>query len=411
MLRKTFRKLVTASALAAVAIGATPASALVIQLNNLGGVEVGTNAYAGFTAAARFFETMITNDVTVKLNVGFSTLGPNILGSTQSATNVAYVGDVLPRLTATGNSALDAIASANLPNTRPSGFVGGKALDAIISGAKADGSGVALPLTRVLDLDASGNNSAFSANTSLLKGLGFATTYSNGTGGLTNNATIKADGAVRFSDQFAFDFDPTNGITAGQFDFIGIAIHEIGHALGFRSGVDTYDVNTGFTGNLNNFAIMSIWDIFRYSSQSAALGINDWAIGGNPYFSIDGGDTIFNGNAFFSTGQTFGNGRQASHWLDNPPSPTVLGILDPTAARGQQLVFDTLDLSAFDAMGWNVRYDVLKYSGKSFSTAVIPGLTSAAVPEPASWAMMIAGFGLAGAALRRRKTTVKFAIA
>ena len=32
-----------------------------------------------------------------------------------------------------------------------------------------------------------------------------------------------------------------------------------------------------------------------------------------------------------------------------------------------------------------------------------------AVPEPASWAMMIAGFGLAGAAMRRRATEVAFA--
>ncbi|WP_254602811.1 PEPxxWA-CTERM sorting domain-containing protein [Sphingomonas bacterium] len=32
-----------------------------------------------------------------------------------------------------------------------------------------------------------------------------------------------------------------------------------------------------------------------------------------------------------------------------------------------------------------------------------------AVPEPATWAMMIGGFGLAGAALRRRRTSVAFA--
>ena len=31
------------------------------------------------------------------------------------------------------------------------------------------------------------------------------------------------------------------------------------------------------------------------------------------------------------------------------------------------------------------------------------------VPEPASWAMMVSGFGLAGAAMRRRKTSVAFA--
>lgn len=34
------------------------------------------------------------------------------------------------------------------------------------------------------------------------------------------------------------------------------------------------------------------------------------------------------------------------------------------------------------------------------------GLSS--VPEPASWALMIAGFGLAGGALRRRMTKVAF---
>ena len=33
----------------------------------------------------------------------------------------------------------------------------------------------------------------------------------------------------------------------------------------------------------------------------------------------------------------------------------------------------------------------------------------AAVPEPASWAMMVAGFGLAGATMRRRRSAVRFA--
>jgi PEP-CTERM motif len=37
------------------------------------------------------------------------------------------------------------------------------------------------------------------------------------------------------------------------------------------------------------------------------------------------------------------------------------------------------------------------------------GLTGTSVPEPASWAMMLGGFGLVGSAMRRRK--VRFAIA
>lgn len=36
--------------------------------------------------------------------------------------------------------------------------------------------------------------------------------------------------------------------------------------------------------------------------------------------------------------------------------------------------------------------------------ALLDGVSLAAVPEPTTWAMMIAGFGLAGASIRRRKT-------
>lgn len=50
-------------------------------------------------------------------------------------------------------------------------------------------------------------------------------------------------------------------------------------------------------------------------------------------------------------------------------------------------------------------------SGNFISSSVVP--TVAAVPEPASWAMMIGGFGLIGGAMRRRQrnvaTTVRFA--
>lgn len=44
----------------------------------------------------------------------------------------------------------------------------------------------------------------------------------------------------------------------------------------------------------------------------------------------------------------------------------------------------------------------------NIAEAAIPPVT-AAIPEPVTWAMMIAGFGLVGAAMRRRSTKVKFA--
>ena len=41
--------------------------------------------------------------------------------------------------------------------------------------------------------------------------------------------------------------------------------------------------------------------------------------------------------------------------------------------------------------------------------SVTLGALAGAIPEPATWAMMIGGFALAGAGLRRRATTVRFA--
>lgn len=54
---------------------------------------------------------------------------------------------------------------------------------------------------------------------------------------------------------------------------------------------------------------------------------------------------------------------------------------------------------------------LLTISGHSYGNAQYGGNTSfntAAVPEPASWAMMLVGFGLMGAAMRRPRTAVSF---
>jgi len=47
--------------------------------------------------------------------------------------------------------------------------------------------------------------------------------------------------------------------------------------------------------------------------------------------------------------------------------------------------------------------------GKDLSHLVFFGSPNSAVPEPATWAMMIGGFALAGVAMRRARTAVSFA--
>jgi len=66
-----------------------------------------------------------------------------------------------------------------------------------------------------------------------------------------------------------------------------------------------------------------------------------------------------------------------------------------------------------DEYRWNVRIDSDdgSWSLNRYETMLLVGdkaSLTAAVPEPASWALMIAGFGLAGTVLRRRRMQVAF---
>lgn len=389
--------LLASAALFAVPLATTPASALTIVLTDDGGggVVEGTGAFNAFSAAARFWESVFTNDATVNLTVGFRSLDPGVLAQAGSARTDVDVGTFMNALAATGTTNLD--ATAVLPTLGASTIGATGAVDAIISGPRPDGTGVALPLERVLDNDGGANNSILWANNSVLKAVGL----------LGDDGS--SDAAITFSSNFQFDFNPTDGIDAGAFDFVGIAIHEIGHALGFVSGVDIYDINTGFGGDIGQFGLFSALDLFRYSNESAAQGALDWAVGGHEdpdtasFFSLDGGATNLFGDAFFSTGSQNGDGRQASHWRDVGFGETQRGIMDPTFGRNQEGIITGLDLAAFDAFGWNLNYDVLADPGRTFNTK---DLEVSAVPEPATWAMMIGGFGLVGGAMRRRRKSV-----
>jgi hypothetical protein len=60
-------------------------------------------------------------------------------------------------------------------------------------------------------------------------------------------------------------------------------------------------------------------------------------------------------------------------------------------------------LHQFGGITWN---DANLASGYRYIVEYNPNVIGPGVPEPASWALMFGGFGLVGAAMRRRQRTV-----
>lgn len=339
---------------------------VIFNLTDRGGAAPASQARAGFQAAADFWSTKFSDNITVNLDIGFTTLGAGILGSAGSENEVYSYSQFRAAIASDITSADDATFSAGLP--------GGSSFNPYINRTfnNPNGSGSA---TGYLDNDGDANNTQVRINRATAKALG-----------LLSGVTALADASITFSSLFSFDFDRTNGITAGTFDFVGVAIHEIGHALGFVSGVDILDINSP-PANVNGpfaddlFNSVSPLDFTRFSTASQTAGADlDWTADSRAkYFSLDGGAISVLDNAW-SLGKNFGDGQQASHWKDNGG----IGIMDPTFASGELGVVSSLDLRALDAIGFNLS-------------------SVTAVPEPASVGLLALGSLTLGFMHRRKR--------
>jgi hypothetical protein len=157
---------------------------------------------------------------------------------------------------------------------------------------------------------------------------GSPTFFDSITRGQTNASGTSATDVGIWGGSIAFDtlasdkitptnwnFDINNGPTAGQNDFLSVAIHELGHVLGFGTSDswNTYVTAGKFTG-----------------PSSVAL-----------------------------YGSSIPLGSDADHWLDGTSS-TLSGTaqetaMDPSITTGTRKLFTDLDFAALKDIGWEVQ--------------------------------------------------------
>ena len=136
--------------------------------------------------------------------------------------------------------------------------------------------------------------------------------------------------------------------------------------------------------NSNDIKIFNNIDLFLTTNPNGFTAVE---------FSIQYASQVLNslGNGLLSISVDFTNAPSQTF---SPISINNPGLFDYQIKAGGSEVIKALRLNS------NIQFDMIKQNDIT---------VAAAIPEPATWMMMLFGFGLIGGAMRRRKTVPSFA--
>jgi len=237
-------------------------------------------------AVAQFFQSAFSDNVTINISVGFG----EVAGDTVTA-----LGESITQLTSFSYTALK---------------------NALVADKKTG--------------DDSSATATLTATSPLAGATYWVATAEARALGLTGTAPV-SDGSIGFSSSAGiFDYDRSDGIAAGKYDFFGVVAHEMTEVMGRQ-----LMVGANFAGHTNSLEPL---DLFHYS----ALGVRTFSGTQAGYFSADGGATnldSFNTNSGGDFGDWAGSAGNDAFLAFGKPG-TLAAITEP-------------DLKVMDVLGWD----------------------------------------------------------
>jgi hypothetical protein len=346
------------------------------------GTETTLDQMIGMEMAANIWSQFLADNVTIKLFASTTTgLPKNVLGSST------------PEMLKNRHSYEELYKQLSVDKKSPNDFT-------------ADQNRLKFPyLTVMLNDKVIENVDKINITRANAKALGFL--YGQDTTDFDGHIVLGKDlKNISDSNPVTWSYNYSNNtIPASSLDFLTTFVHEMGHILGFVSGIDNPHLQAAIrdkTHPITDDVIDQIFtplDLYRFSntSKNQAIqydsgkyswkGIPDLSIGRSPFLTFDKGNSIVQNTATGEETSLGGDGEQGSHWKQG-----TNGIMDPYLQSGKREVITDTDLTALDLMGWDVRSPAM---GLSQLQANLPTLYEQAkktaqekIANPSTWILL-----------------------